>query len=90
VLLLSTIPSQRFLKAGPSIKRGENWSLTNKKGWGNLLRIVIMVTDNEESVKNAIKEILKSKNKGHEYALDLTRIKDKERKKEIMKRLTRF
>lgn len=55
-----------------------------------MLRIVIMVTDNEESVKNAIREILKSKNKGHEYALDLTRIKDKERKKEIMKRLTRF
>jgi hypothetical protein len=49
-----------------------------------------MVTDNEESVKNAIREILKSKNKGHEYTLDLTRIKNKERKTEIMKRLTRF
>ena len=49
-----------------------------------------MVTDNEESVKNALREILKSKNKGHEYALDLTRIKDKDRRTEIMKRLTRF
>lgn len=49
-----------------------------------------MVIDDEESVKNAIREILKSKNKGHEYALDLTRIKDRERKTDIMKRLTRF
>ena len=55
-----------------------------------MLRKVIMVTDDEVSVKNAIREVLKSKNKGHEYALDLTRIKDKERKTEIMKRLTRF
>ncbi|MCM3118287.1 hypothetical protein M3610_23975 [Neobacillus sp. MER 74] len=55
-----------------------------------MLRKVIMVIDDEESVKNAIREILKSKNKGHEYALDLTRIKDRERKTDIMKRLTRF
>ncbi|MBT2701259.1 hypothetical protein ACSU6B_26810 [Neobacillus sp. C211] len=55
-----------------------------------MLRKVIMVTDNEESVKNAVREILKAKNKGHEYALDLTRIKDRERKTAIMKRLTRF
>ncbi|MEH7083281.1 hypothetical protein V7139_11160 [Neobacillus drentensis] len=55
-----------------------------------MLRKVIMVTDDEDSVKNAIREILKSKNKGHEYALDLTRIRDKERKTEIMKKLTRF
>jgi len=55
-----------------------------------MLRKVIMVTDDEESVKNALREILKSKNKGHEYALDLTRIKDRERKTAIMKRLTRF
>lgn len=55
-----------------------------------MLRNVIVVRDDEESVKNAIREILKSNNKGHEVALDLTRIKDKERKKEIMKRLTRF
>ena len=55
-----------------------------------MLRKVIMVTDDEESVKNAIREILKSKIKGHEYALDLTRIRDKERKTEIMKKLTRF
>lgn len=55
-----------------------------------MLLNVIVVRDDEESVKNAIREILKSKNKGHEYALDLTRIKDKNRKTEIMKRLTRF
>jgi hypothetical protein len=55
-----------------------------------MLRKVIMVTDNEESVKNAVREILKAKNKGHEYALDLTRIKDREQKTAIMKRLTRF
>jgi hypothetical protein len=55
-----------------------------------MLRKVIMVTDHEESIKNAIREILKSKHKGHEYALDLTRIQNKERKTEIMKRLTRF
>lgn len=55
-----------------------------------MLRNVIVVKDNEESVKHAIREILKSKNKGIEVALDLTRIKDKERKTEIMKRLTRF
>lgn len=55
-----------------------------------MLRNVIVVRDNEESIKNAIREILKSNNKGHEVALDLTRIIDKERKKEIMKRLTRF
>lgn len=55
-----------------------------------MLRNVIVVRDDEESIKNAIREILKSNNKGHEVALDLTRIKDKERKKEIMKRLTRF
>jgi hypothetical protein len=55
-----------------------------------MLRNVIVVRDNEESVKNAIREILKSRNKGHEVALDLTRIKDKERKTEIMKRLTKF
>lgn len=55
-----------------------------------MLRNVIVVRDDEESIKNAIREILKSNNKGHEVALDLTRIIDKERKKEIMKRLTRF
>jgi hypothetical protein len=61
-----------------------------KRAGVSMLRKVIMVTDNEESVKNALREILKSKNKGHEYALDLTRIKDKDRKTEIMKRLTRY
>ena len=61
-----------------------------KRAGVSMLRKVIMVTDNEESVKNALREILKSKNKGHEYALDLTRIKDKDRRTEIMKRLTRF
>jgi hypothetical protein len=55
-----------------------------------MLRKVIMVTDNEDSVKDALREILKSKHKGHEYALDLTRIKDREQKTAIMKRLTRF
>lgn len=51
---------------------------------------VIVVRDDEECVKNALREILKSKNKGHEFALALTRINDKDRKKEIMKRLTKF
>ncbi|WP_157081370.1 hypothetical protein [Neobacillus soli] len=55
-----------------------------------MLRNVIVVTDDEESVKNAIREILRSKHKGHEVALDLTRIKDKQRKTEIMKKLTRY
>jgi hypothetical protein len=57
---------------------------------GKMLRNVIMVRDDEESVKQAIREILRSKNKGHEVALDLTRIKDKTRKTEIMKRLTKY
>ncbi|WP_180960477.1 hypothetical protein [Neobacillus cucumis] len=55
-----------------------------------MLRNVIVVRDNEESVKNAIREILRSRYKGHEVALDLTRITDKERKREIMKKLTSF
>ncbi|CRK82724.1 hypothetical protein [Neobacillus massiliamazoniensis] len=55
-----------------------------------MLRKVIVVTDDEESVKRAEKEVLRAKHKGHEFALDLTRIIDRERKKEIMKRLTRF
>ncbi|MFF2445517.1 hypothetical protein ACFVSW_00335 [Neobacillus sp. NPDC058068] len=55
-----------------------------------MLRNVIVVTDEEESVKNAIREILRSKHKGHEVALDLTRINDKQRKTEIMKKLTRY
>jgi hypothetical protein len=55
-----------------------------------MLRKVIMVTDNEDSVKDALREILKSKHKGHEYALDLTRIKNKERKTAIMKKLTSY
>ncbi|MEO2078292.1 MAG: hypothetical protein ABGX20_23430 [Bacillus sp. (in: firmicutes)] len=55
-----------------------------------MLRNVIMVRDDEESVKQAIREILRSKNKGHEVALDLTRIKDKARKTEIMKQLTKY
>ncbi|WHY83954.1 hypothetical protein QNH39_14800 [Neobacillus novalis] len=55
-----------------------------------MLRNVIVVTDDEESVKNAIREILRSKHKGHEVALDLTRIKDKQRKTEVMKKLTRY
>ncbi|MEH7548286.1 hypothetical protein FB550_12839 [Neobacillus bataviensis] len=55
-----------------------------------MIRNVIVVRDNEESVKKAIREILRSKHKGHEYALDLTRITDRERKREIMKQLTRF
>ena len=55
-----------------------------------MLRNVIVVRDNEESVKNAVREILRSKHKGHEFALDLTRITDKGRKREIMKQLTRY
>ena len=55
-----------------------------------MLRNVIVVTDDEGSVKQAMREILRAKHKGHEFALDLTRINDKDRKKEIMKRLTRF
>ncbi|MDN3016463.1 hypothetical protein V7161_05670 [Neobacillus drentensis] len=55
-----------------------------------MLRNVIVVIDDEDSVKQAIREILRAKHKGHEYALDLTRIKDRDRKREIMKRLTRY
>jgi len=55
-----------------------------------MLRNVIVVRDSEESVKQAIREILRSKHRGHEFALDLTRITDKERKRQIMKQLTRF
>ncbi len=55
-----------------------------------MLRNVIVVTDDEESVKKAIREVLRSKHKGHEVALDLTRIPDKERKREIMKLLTKY
>ncbi|MEH7119251.1 hypothetical protein V7128_17815 [Neobacillus vireti] len=55
-----------------------------------MLRNVIVVRDSEESVKHAVREILRSKHRGHEFALDLTRITDKERKRQIMKQLTRF
>ncbi|WP_190284650.1 hypothetical protein [Bacillus sp. S3] len=55
-----------------------------------MLRRVIAVTDDEASIKKAIKEVLRSKHKGFEFALDLTRIKDKDRKKEIMKLLTKY
>lgn len=55
-----------------------------------MLRNIIVVRDDEESIKNAIREILRSRHKGHEVALDLTRIQDKERKKEIMKKLTSY
>lgn len=55
-----------------------------------MLRIVIAVTDDEESIKTAIRDILRAKHKGHEFALDLTRIKDRERKTEIMKLLTKY
>lgn len=55
-----------------------------------MLRRVIAVTDDEASVKSAIKEVLRSKHKGYEVALDLTRIKNKDRRKEIMKLLTKY
>jgi hypothetical protein len=55
-----------------------------------MLRKVIVVRDDEDSVKHALREVLRSKHKGHEVALDLTRITDKERKREIMKLLTRY
>jgi hypothetical protein len=55
-----------------------------------MLRIVIAVTDHEESIKNAVRDILRAKHKGHEIALDLTRIKDRDRKTEIMKLLTKY
>ncbi|WP_157042270.1 hypothetical protein [Neobacillus jeddahensis] len=55
-----------------------------------MLRSVIVVRDDEESVRNAIREVLRAKHKGHEVALDLTRVKDRERKREIMKLLTKY
>lgn len=55
-----------------------------------MLRKVIVVKDDEDSVKQAIRDVLRAKHKGHEFALDLTRIKDKAKKTEIMKRLTRY
>lgn len=55
-----------------------------------MLRNVIVVTDDEASVKKAIREVLRSKHRGHEVALDLTRIINKDRKREIMKLLTKY
>ena len=64
----------------------------NQTTWGGktMLRRVIAVTDDETSVKNAIKEVLRSKHKGYEVALYLKIIKNKDRKKEIMKLLTKY
>lgn len=55
-----------------------------------MLRNVIVVRDDEESIKQALREVLRAKHKGHEVALDLTRIKDRDRKKEIMIQLTKY
>jgi len=55
-----------------------------------MLREVIVVHDNEESIKKAVRDILRAKHKGHEVALDLTRIVDRNRKREIMKQLTKY
>ncbi|MCL6573334.1 MAG: hypothetical protein K6T88_16895 [Bacillus sp. (in: Bacteria)] len=55
-----------------------------------MLRKVILVKEDEESVKNAIREILKSNSKGHEVAIDLTRITDTKKRAEIMRRLTNY
>jgi hypothetical protein len=56
-----------------------------------MLRNVIVVKgDDEESIKMAIKEILRTKQKGHEVSIDLSRIQDLKRKTEIIRRLSRY
>lgn len=56
-----------------------------------MLRNVILVKDDdEESIQKAIREILRTKRKGHEIAIDVSRIKDRKRKVEIIKRLSNY
>lgn len=56
-----------------------------------MLRNVIVVKgDDEESIQNAIREILRTKRKGHDIALDLSRITDLKRKAEIVRRLSSY
>jgi hypothetical protein len=55
-----------------------------------MLRSVIIITDCEKSVEKAKKEILRTRSKGHGIALDYTRIKDKVRKRELLKLFMTF
>jgi hypothetical protein len=56
-----------------------------------MLRNVISIKDdNEESIQKAIREILRTKRKGHEIAIDVSRIKDRKRKADIIKRLSNY
>jgi hypothetical protein len=56
-----------------------------------MLRNVISVKhDDEESIQSAIREILRTKRKGHEVAIDVSRIKDRKRKADIIKRLSNY
>jgi hypothetical protein len=56
-----------------------------------MLRNVISVKhDDEESIQSAIREILRTKRKGHEVAIDVSQIKDRKRKAEIIKRLSNY
>jgi hypothetical protein len=54
-----------------------------------MLRNVIVVTDSEEGIENAKREMLRARRKGYEVALDYTNIKDKDRKREIIKMFIR-
>lgn len=49
-----------------------------------MLREVIIVTDCEESIQKALKQVEKARLKGRGVALDYTRIKDSKRKREII------
>jgi hypothetical protein len=55
-----------------------------------MLRNVIVVTDSEEGIKNAKREFLRAKMKGHHVAFDYTSIKDRTRKREMLKMMMRY
>lgn len=50
-----------------------------------MLRNVIIVTDSEEGIQKAKKEVLRARKKRHGVAFDYTRIKDQKRKRELIK-----
>jgi hypothetical protein len=56
-----------------------------------MLRNVISIKeDSEESIQKAIREILRTRRKGHEVSIDVSRIKDRKRKAEIIRRLSNY
>jgi hypothetical protein len=61
-----------------------------KKELTMLRNVILVKDDDEESIQKAIREILRTKRKGHEIAIDVSRIKDRKRKVEIIKRLSNY